>query len=72
VSVKPYAKAVAALAGTVAAGVTAALLLGSPGDAAITTAEWISIASTTLIATVAVFLAPANAPAGNPEPPLID
>ena len=47
-SLAPYAKAVAAFVSTAAAGLLAALLLGSPGDAAITTAEWIGIAATTL------------------------
>jgi hypothetical protein len=66
-SVASYSKAIATLVSTAAVGVTAALLLGSPGDIAITAAEWISIISTTLIATAAVFLAPANASTGGDE-----
>ena len=65
-SLAPYSKAIATLLSTAAAGVTTALLLGSPGDGLITSAEWISIAATTVLATVAVFLAPANRPAEDP------
>jgi hypothetical protein len=62
-SLAPYVKAVAAFVSTASAGLLAALLLGSPGDATVTTAEWIGIASTTIVATAGVFFAPANRPA---------
>jgi hypothetical protein len=67
-SVAPYVKAIAAFVSTAAAGLLAALLLGSPGDAEITQAEWIAIAATTITATVGVFLAPANRPTEETPP----
>lgn len=62
-SLKPYAKAVAAFASAAAAGIVAALLPDSPGGATIVVAEWIAIASTTIVATVAVYSVP-NVPPG--------
>ena len=67
-SVARYSKAIAAFVSALAAGLTAALLIGSEGDAAITSGEWIMIAATTVVATAGVFLAPANAPVPAPEP----
>jgi hypothetical protein len=66
VSIAPYAKAVAAFISTAASGLLAALLLGSPGGATIAVSEIIMIASTTIVATLGVFFAPANKPATDP------
>lgn len=66
-SLARYSKAIAAFVGTAAAGLAAALLIGSPGDTTITAVEWIGIASTTIIATAAVFVAPANQPPTTPD-----
>jgi hypothetical protein len=62
VSLAPYSKAIAAFFSAAAASVGAALLIGSDGGTNITTVEWIGAASTTVIATLAVFLAPRNKP----------
>jgi len=68
VSLRPYAKAVAPFVSTAAASIGAALLIGSDGDTSITVTEWIGAASTTVLATLAVFLAPRNEPAdGTPD-----
>ena len=70
-SLTSYAKAITAFATTAAAGVTAAMLIGSDGGASITQTEWIGIAVTTVLATAAVWLVP-NKPAAPNEAPLID
>ena len=62
-SLKPYLKAVTAFVTTAATGLVAALLEGSPGGTTVTVVEIIGIASTTIIATVAVFAVP-NLPPG--------
>jgi hypothetical protein len=61
-SIAPYAKAVTAFVSTAATTLVASLLVGSDGGAAITTTEWITIAATSIVATLAVFSVP-NKPA---------
>ena len=57
-SIAPYAKAVAAFAGSAASGLVAALLLGSDGGSTITIGEIIAIAGATIVVTAGVFAVP--------------
>ena len=61
-SLASYAKAITAFVTTAASTVVAAMLVGSDGGASITSTEWIGIAVTTVVATVAVFAIPNKAP----------
>lgn len=65
-SLKPYLKAVTAFVSTAAAGVLAALLLGSEGGSTITVSEIVAIVATTIVATTAVYAVP-NKPAETPQ-----
>lgn len=60
--IAPYWKSVVGFIAPGAALIVAAVMPGTPGDSAITAAEWITAAATCVVTAGAVYAAPRNQP----------